>query len=113
MAIKINKFIKDKFRNVTALSFTAYPNELIITFSGFEDKEDSKEFLDFVFNHAELNAAEHVEIDPKFYRPCEVPSLWGDPSKAERVLGWKPEVNFEQLAIMMYEEDLANEQKAG
>ena len=50
MAIKMNKFIKDKFRNVTALSFTAYPNELIITFSGFEDKEDSKEFLDFVFN---------------------------------------------------------------
>jgi len=46
----MNKFIKDKFRNVTALSFTAHPSELIISFSGFEDKEDSKEFLDFVFH---------------------------------------------------------------
>ena len=60
MAIKINKFIKDKFRNVTALSFTAYPNELIITFSGFEDKEDSKEFLDFVFNKINM---EHTYSD--------------------------------------------------
>ena len=50
MDIKNNKFIKDKFKNVTALSFTAYDNELIINFSGFEEEEDSKEFLDFVFN---------------------------------------------------------------
>ena len=51
----MNKFIKDKFRNVTALSFTAYPNELIITFSGFQDEEDSKEFLDFVFHKIKMN----------------------------------------------------------
>ena len=46
----MNKFIKDKFRNVSAISFTAYPNDLIINFSGFEEEQDSKEFLDFVFN---------------------------------------------------------------
>ena len=50
MDIKNNKFIKDKFKNVTALSFTAYGNDLIINFSGFEEIDDSKEFLDFVFN---------------------------------------------------------------
>ena len=60
MVIEMNKFIKDKFRNVTALSFTAYPNELIISFSGFEDKEDSKEFLDFVFNKINM---EHTYSD--------------------------------------------------
>lgn len=66
-------------------------------------------FLEYTFEHAGLNIDDHVVIDPKFYRPCEVPKLWGDPSKAKRVLGWEPKVTFKDLAIMMYESDLANE----
>ena len=46
----MNKFIKDKFRNVSAVSFTAYPNDLIINFSGFDEDEDRVEFLEFIFN---------------------------------------------------------------
>ena len=46
----MNKFIKDKFRNVSAISFKAYDNELIINFSGFEEEEDLAEFCEFVFN---------------------------------------------------------------
>ena len=46
----MNKFIKDKFRNVSAISFKAYSNELIINFSGFEQEEDLAEFCEFVFN---------------------------------------------------------------
>ena len=49
MAIKSNQFIKDKFKNVTALSFKAYNEELIINFSGFEQEEDLHEFCEFVF----------------------------------------------------------------
>ena len=45
----MNKFIKDKFRNVSAISFKAYSNELIINFSGFEKEEDLNEFCEFVF----------------------------------------------------------------
>ena len=45
----MNKFIKDKFRNVSAISFKAYNNELIINFSGFEQEEDLTEFCEFVF----------------------------------------------------------------
>ena len=45
----MNKFINDKFRNVSAISFTAYNKELIINFSGFEHEEDLVEFCDFVF----------------------------------------------------------------
>ena len=45
----MNKFIKDKFRNVSAISFKAYDNELIINFSGFEEEEDLAEFCEFVF----------------------------------------------------------------
>lgn len=47
-----------------------------------------------------------VEVDPTFYRPAEVELLVGDPSKAERVLGWKATVPFEELVAMMMRADL-------
>lgn len=65
-----------------------------------------QDFLQYVFDYAGLSVEEHVIIDPKFYRPCEVPKLWGDPSKIKRILGWQPNVSFKELAIMMYESDL-------
>ena len=46
----MNKFIKDKFQNVSAISFKAYNNELIINFSRFEQEEDLDEFCEIVFN---------------------------------------------------------------
>jgi len=52
-----------------------------------------------------------VSINPKFYRPAEVELLIGDASKAEKVLGWKPETSLEDLAQMMVEADLERNQK--
>jgi GDPmannose 4,6-dehydratase len=46
-----------------------------------------------------------VRINPKFYRPAEVELLIGDPAKAERVLGWKPETTLETLCKLMYDAD--------
>ena len=40
---------------------------------------------------------------------CIRDRLWGDPSKAKRILGWESKVSFKELAIMMYEHDLAIE----
>jgi hypothetical protein len=51
----MNRFIKDKFRNVNAISFTAYPNELIINFSGFEEDQDRQEFLEFIFHKIKMS----------------------------------------------------------
>ena len=68
-----------------------------------------QQFLEYVFDYAGLDIKKHVFIDPKFYRPCEVPKLWGDPSKAKEKLGWQPSVTFRELAEMMYEEDLIKE----
>ena len=65
-----------------------------------------KEFLHEVFDAAELDVQKYVEIDPRLFRPHEVPLLLGDPSKAERQLGWKPRITFKKLAKMMYEADL-------
>lgn len=47
-----------------------------------------------------------IRINPQFYRPTEVDLLLGDASKAERILGWKPRVTFEELAQIMVESDL-------
>ncbi len=47
-----------------------------------------------------------VAVDPRYYRPTEVESLLGDPSKAQRELGWKPKTTFSELVKEMVEEDL-------
>lgn len=47
-----------------------------------------------------------VRVSPKFYRPAEVDLLIGDPSKAERELGWKATTTLEQLCQMMVDADL-------
>jgi GDPmannose 4,6-dehydratase len=65
-----------------------------------------REFLQEVFDHADLSIEEHVEIDERLFRPHEVPLLLGDPSKAQKKLGWQPKVKFKELARMMYDEDL-------
>jgi len=47
-----------------------------------------------------------IEIDPKYYRPTEVETLLGDPTKARTVLGWDPkETSFDQLVRLMVQSD--------
>jgi GDPmannose 4,6-dehydratase len=47
-----------------------------------------------------------VKFDQQFMRPAEVDHLIGNPAKARRVLGWEPEVGFEQLVGMMVDADI-------
>ena len=47
-----------------------------------------------------------VQMDERYYRPCEVEQLLGDPAKAKRQLGWEPEVKFEELIQIMTDGDL-------
>lgn len=47
-----------------------------------------------------------VRMDPKFYRPEEKTILCGDPSKARKILGWKPSITFDQLVEKMAIADL-------
>jgi GDPmannose 4,6-dehydratase len=65
-----------------------------------------REFLEEVFNHAELDVEKYVEIDERLFRPHEVPLLLGDPSKAREHLNWEPKTKFKELAKIMFEEDL-------
>ena len=66
-----------------------------------------REFLEIVFDLAGLgDPMKYVEIDPRFYRPQEVPYLLGDSSKAKKILKWKPKTNLAQLADLMLEHDI-------
>jgi GDPmannose 4,6-dehydratase len=64
-----------------------------------------KEFAELAFRELGLNWEDYVVVDPRFYRPVDVDHLCGDASKARQVLGWKPEVTFEQLVSMMVKAD--------
>ena len=66
-----------------------------------------RELLEVAFAHVGLNWKDYVVIDPKFLRPAEVDFLMGDPAKAMKKLGWKPEVTFEGLIKMMVDSDMA------
>ena len=52
-----------------------------------------------------------VEVDPRYFRPAEVETLLGDPSKAREKLGWTPKTSFAELVEEMMREDLKSAQR--
>jgi GDPmannose 4,6-dehydratase len=66
-----------------------------------------RELCEVAFAHVGLDWQAHVKTDPQFIRPAEVELLLGDAGKAQRVLGWKPSVDFAALVKMMVDADLA------
>jgi GDPmannose 4,6-dehydratase len=47
-----------------------------------------------------------MQIDPRYYRPTEVETLLGDPTKAKEKLGWVPEITLDQMIVEMVANDL-------
>jgi len=70
------------------------------------EKHSVREALEVAFAHADLDPDEHVEIDPRYFRPAEVDSLLGDASKAKERLGWEPKVRFRELVELMVDADV-------
>jgi GDPmannose 4,6-dehydratase len=62
--------------------------------------------VEVAFDEAGIEWEPYVRLDPAFLRPAEVDLLVGDPSKAERLLGWKPQTSFEELIRLMVRSDL-------
>ncbi|MCD4670814.1 MAG: GDP-mannose 4,6-dehydratase [Actinomycetia bacterium] len=69
------------------------------------DTHTVKEWVDAAFKCLGLDWEKYVKLDPRFLRPAEVDLLVGDSSKAEKVLGWKPEVDFKELVDIMVKAD--------
>jgi GDPmannose 4,6-dehydratase len=70
---------------------------IAIQWSGTGDKEVGKD---------KNTGVVRVKINPEFYRPAEVDILLGNPSRAEKELGWKRAVDFPGLVKMMVQHDL-------
>jgi len=66
-----------------------------------------RQLLEVAFGHLGLDCRKYIETDPALLRPAEVHHLRGDFSKAQRELGWKPTMSFEQLIKLMVDEDIA------
>ena len=79
------------------------PGDYVI---GTGETHSVKEFLEEAFSYAGLEVEKHVRIDPKYFRPTEVEVLIADRNKAERELGWRPNVTFDDLVKIMVDADL-------
>ncbi len=65
-----------------------------------------RDFLQFAFEHVELDWEKYVRFDERYLRPSEVDSLIGDATKARDELGWTPKVLTPELARLMVDADL-------
>ena len=80
------------------------PEDFVICTGQTHSVED---FCRLAFAHVDLDYKKYVTLDQRFVRPAEVDLLLGDHTKATKLLGWEPEVSFEQLVTMMVDADLA------
>ena len=67
-----------------------------------------QQFADLAFASVGLNSQDHIEIDPRYFRPTEVDLLIGDPSKAKKLLDWQAKIGLEELVHEMVSVALHN-----
>ena len=79
------------------------PQDFVI---GTGETHSVREFCQAAFSYLGLNYEKYVIQDERYYRPVETAQLVSDPEKANRLLGWKPEVCFEDLVHLMVDTDL-------
>jgi GDPmannose 4,6-dehydratase len=65
-----------------------------------------RDFAQAAFEHVGLNYKDYVEVDKRYVRLTEVDALVGDPSKAEKILGWKAKTHWNTLAKLMVDADI-------
>jgi GDPmannose 4,6-dehydratase len=72
-----------------------------------------RDFVAAAFAHVGIDDWQrYVRTDERFMRPAEVDLLIGDARKAQRQLGWRPQVPFERLVAMMVDSDLGEVARA-
>ena len=65
-----------------------------------------RDMCKIAFDYVDLNYEDYVVIDKDLFRPAEVDILIGNPSKAEKYLGWKAEISLEEMIKEMIDADL-------
>jgi len=80
------------------------PDDYVV---GSGNAHSVKEFVELAFKRVGITDWEkYVIIDARYKRPAEVPHLRARATKAEKILGWKPKVSFEELVDMMVDADI-------
>jgi GDPmannose 4,6-dehydratase len=79
------------------------PEDFVI---GTGEAHSVREFVEKAFSYVDLRFEEHVEIDPRYFRPTEAEELVADPRKAEKKLGWVSKIKFEDLVKIMVDADM-------
>jgi len=97
-------YARDYVRAMWMMLQTDEPNDYVI---GTGEAHTVREFCMTAFDLVGLDWEQFVRIDQAYYRPTEVESLKADPSKATKLLGWKPETSFTDLVDLMVRSDLA------
>jgi formate--tetrahydrofolate ligase len=100
----VNRFLHDTDAELELVLQQPEGNDYVIATGKTHSIRD---LLDRAFGRLELNWKDYVTVDERYFRPTEVDVLMGDPSKAEKVLGWKPEITFEELVDEMVDHELA------
>jgi GDPmannose 4,6-dehydratase len=75
---------------------------------GSGETHSVEEFVAIAFDRVDLDWRQYVVVDPQFYRPAEVDLLLANPTKANTVLSWVPDVSFPELVRMMVDADMAH-----
>jgi GDPmannose 4,6-dehydratase len=79
------------------------PDDFVI---GTGKSNSVKEFVEEAFSYVGLNWKKYVKIDPNYLRPTETAELLANPSKARKMLGWRPKVVFKDLVKIMVDADM-------
>lgn len=79
------------------------PDDYVISMG---ETHSVREFCELAFSEVGLDYQDYVKIDERFYRPAEVELLIGNPDKAFKILGWKPNYSFKELIVEMVRSDV-------
>ena len=105
MYLMLQHDTSDTFVLATNKTYTVrYFAEMAFKAIGVEIEWQGKDENERGINKA--NGTEIVRVNPKFFRPCEVDLLIGDPVKAKNELGWEPKTDVEELCKIMVDSDI-------
>lgn len=79
------------------------PQDFVI---GTGENNSVKDFVKTAFEYAGLEYKKFVKVDERYLRPIEVEELKADPSKVERILGWRPKIYLDELISIMVDADM-------
>jgi GDPmannose 4,6-dehydratase len=96
-------FAGDYVRAMWLMLQQPYPDDYIVATG---QTHSVREFCELAFNCLNLNYRDFIREDSQFFRPSESADVTGCADKAKHILGWLPEVTFEEMIKMMVEEEL-------